>query len=194
MLQARDHLGAGDLETARQVLIQGQAVSQNPAQYWIAASDMARESGYPTLAILLRDQAYIYSLNTSTADAQAIRAAIGEYYYRLAEEASQQIDLDAIRQFYRTGDMGDPSNLLQILQVQVLIKLDRSRLANAAFNRLSPADRSLPEARLIFGELEHARGRSDRALEIWRTTAVMPDAPQWVAQRAAALIQSTSGA
>ena len=108
MLQARDHLGAGDLETARQVLIQGQAVSQNPAQYWIAASDMARESGYPTLAILLRDQAYIYSLNTSTADAQAIRAAIGEYYYRLAEEASQQIDLDAIRQFYRTGDMGDP--------------------------------------------------------------------------------------
>ena len=83
-----------------------------------------------------------------------------------------------------------PPNLFDIMSVQILVVQKRLPLAQAAFNRLSDATATLPEAYLVHGELFQAQGNVDKAKKEWKAVLQIPDAPQWVTDRVTELLNS----
>lgn len=168
----------------------GYAHAGSGVTYLLTAAALADEQGLDNAAIVLNDAALAQAAPGD--QFTAVRAFVGEYMYQAALE-QRRINIVEIRRIYNETEV-QPSNLLELMAVRLLITQDRPALAEGAMRRLVSDSEFSAESYLIEGELRLALGSRQRAVEAWQQAIDTPDAPDWVRARAAELNQSNSGA
>ncbi len=158
--------------------------------YLLTAAALADEQNLDNAAVVLNDAALAQA--ASSDQFAAVRAFVGEYMYQAALEQGR-INIVEIRRIYNETD-AQPSNLLELMAVRLLVTQNRPALAEGAMRRLVSDSEFTAESYLIEGELRLALGSRQRAVEAWQQAIDAPNAPDWVRARAAELNQSNSGA
>lgn len=181
----RAYLEQGSEEAAQTTLTIGLEHTDTPVRYLMTAATLARRHNRPNSAFTLYSQAIISAEGTEY-EAE-VREEAGEYLYNAASNRGM-LDSLRIRRLNSTPAY-QASPVVSALLARALLTDGRLQIAEIALTRALTANENLPEAHLIGGELEHARGLSDRAKLEWELVLNAEDAPRWVRERAQNLMQ-----
>jgi serine/threonine protein kinase/Tfp pilus assembly protein PilF len=181
----RAYLEQGSEEAAQTTLTIGLEHTDAPVRYLMTAATLARRHNRPNSAFTLYSQAIISAEGTEY-EAE-VREEAGEYLYNAASNRGM-LDSLRIRRLNSTPAY-QASPVVSALLARALLTDGRLQIAEIALTRALTANENLPEAHLIGGELEHARGLSDRAKLEWELVLNAEDAPRWVRERAQNLMQ-----
>jgi serine/threonine protein kinase/Tfp pilus assembly protein PilF len=181
----RAYLEQGSEDAAQTTLTIGLEHTDAPVRYLMTAATLARRHNRPNSAFTLYSQAIISAEGTEY-EAE-VREEAGEYLYNAASNRGM-LDSLRIRRLNSTPAY-QASPVVSALLARALLTDGRLQIAEIALTRALTANENLPEAHLIGGELEHARGLSDRARLEWELVLNAEDAPRWVRERAQNLMQ-----
>lgn len=181
----RAYLEQGSEDAAQTTLTIGLEHTDAPVRYLMTAATLARRHNRPNSAFTLYSQAIISAEGTEY-EAE-VREEAGEYLYNAASNRGM-LDSLRIRRLNSTPAY-QASPVVSALLARALLTDGRLQIAEIALTRALTANENLPEAHLIGGELEHARGLSDRAKLEWELVLNAEDAPRWVRERAQNLMQ-----
>jgi serine/threonine protein kinase len=176
----RAYLEQGSEEAAQNAFTIGLEYSDAPLRYLITAATLARGLNRPDTAFVLYSQALI---GAEGSDFEAeIREEAGEYLYNAASNRGM-LDSLRIRRLNSTPTF-QVSPIVSALIARALLTDNRLQIAEIALTRAQSQESDLPEAHLIRGELEEAKGLSARARLEWELALNAEDAPRWVHERA----------
>jgi tRNA A-37 threonylcarbamoyl transferase component Bud32 len=186
---ARAELEAGNQASAIQTLLEGGRHTNDPVRYWLTVGTGAVANGRLDVAFSTFREALLRA--ESTENYPEVRAYVGEQLYNAASVASL-IEPGSLRNAYSTFQREAPVPLLlETMYARALMTYERYPLAESTLNSVLSEAPSLAEALLVRGELFAAANRDVEAQRAWVNARAQEDAPEWVQQRAAELIESS---
>ncbi|MDX2141100.1 MAG: protein kinase [Chloroflexota bacterium] len=187
----RAQLVAGQTEELWDTLAAGLPSAGNAAQYLLSAASTASAMEANGVAIAIVREGLI-----ELADDPSF-AAFREYGGRALYDVSttgNALDLFDLRQI-REFDEGAErlqSPIYSTIRARVLLEMQRPRrgdqIAEAILESTLTRAPNLPEALLVLGEVYAVRGQREEARTYWQQALNVPDAPEWVRERARQLL------
>ena len=180
-------LVSGDTNDLGDTLRDGIAYADNLAIYLLSAAAEAEKLGSDAITlVILRD-----GLTSLANDASypVFREAAGRWLYDAATD-SARVDLFGVsnlREIAQTADL-TVAPIYLAMEARALLTLNRTRLAQTAVTAALQRSTELAEALLVQGEVRAAEGRPNDAQALWQAAANADGAPEWVSNRATALL------
>ncbi len=171
---------------ALQTVMEGAEHAEDQVRYALTAGQLAQNAGRMEVAF----EIYLEAIRRAegTAAYPALREQAGAPAYRIASDANFP-RLLIMAEISREIEAEDSALALTLL-ARVLIESDNVELANAALGRALTLESTLAEAHLVLGELRAKQGRTEEARGEWEVAVASTETPDWVRQRASALLQS----
>jgi len=190
---ARAQLEADQAQEALDTLTEGLQHADNAAQYLLTAETIAAQTNHAAAAGTIAIQTLTRFQNNP--DAQPlIREQSGAYLYNLALQAPAVERVEIFRSLGASdADVAEMPPVVAAITARALISQDALQRAEF-FLQTVLRETNLPEAHLVMGELNSAQGDRESARAEWEQARQLPDAPQWVQQRATELLDSSLGA
>ena len=186
----QNQLQNNDVAAAARTYAQGLSHAPDALPYELTTAGIAVDTGHYDVAFGL------YSAALQTAQNQppyaAVRAQAGEFLYQAASLANR-LTLVQVSEL-RIELASNSSPVVSAMIGRAFLSNNNPRLAQASIASALAADSTLAEAHLVNGEYEQAQGNLKKAQSEWQLALNATDAPQWVRDRATALLNSTSTA
>jgi tetratricopeptide (TPR) repeat protein len=183
---AKAQLQANQVIAARETLADGLTHFPDAIVFEMTAASMAVDIGRYDAAFLL--YADVLQRAEGERPYPAVRATAGEYLYQAATLSGRLTPLEIT---FLAGELeSNRSPVVSAMIGRAFVTSGNLRLADAAIGRALSTDSTLAEAHLVNGELKRGENDPDGARSEWELVLSAADAPQWVRDRAAELIDS----
>ena len=185
---ARAYWQDGQSTQAYQAIQDGKQHSPNTVDYFLSATAIAEEFNYNKARVAYA----VLAFNEATKNLETVPSA-GRYLY---EAAAQARDLDIAQTIREISSDEDVNSLIDSATVKLIvaknaIEQNRLNIANRALNEIDENAQSLPEVRLVYGELYLAQGELQLAANEWEQLLTNPDSPTWIKERVGELLPQT---
>lgn len=181
----RVQLAANDLRGIRRTITQGAEVVEDDARFELTAASLALESGNPEAAFVIYASALALAEGeTGYAD---VRASAGQALYEIAANSSRLRPAQVVVLNAELESLESP--LVKAMVARAMLSSENLRLAQLNMVAALNGDSTLAEAHLVNGELQHAND-PEAARREWEIARDAANAPQWVRERANALLQT----
>jgi serine/threonine protein kinase len=177
---------------ATQAINEGLITTQEPTRYLLTAAQIAQDAEEPDAAL-----AYAILAFSAAEDADDLALARSYGGLLLYESAltGEAIDTAALSERLFSQAVIDRydlnTSIVRLMTARRLITTENYILAQRQLATLDEGADDLAETQLIRGELAAAQGNNETARDHWGTIMADEDAPQWVRDRAEALLETT---
>lgn len=181
----RVQLDANDLRGIRRTIIEGTAAVEDSARFELTAASLAVESSNPEAAFVIYASAL--TLAEGGANYADVRASAGQAMYEIAVNSSRLRPAQLVVLNAELESLDSP--LVKAMVARAMLSSENLRLAQLNMVAALNGDSTLAEAHLVNGELHHAND-PEAARREWEMARDAANAPQWVRERANALLQT----
>lgn len=181
----RVQLDENDLRGIRRTISEGATAVEDNALFELTAASLAVESGNPEAAFVIYASAL--ALAEGGADYVDVRASAGQAMYEIAASSSRLRPGQLMVLNAEVESLDSP--LVKAMVARAMLSSENLRLAQLNMDAALNGDSTLAEAHLVNGELQHAND-PEAARREWEMARDAGNAPQWVRERANALLQT----